>query len=239
MKKSNRFSSLSACLPISTGVLCLLLLHSCGKEGQVSGQLISNAPEQTRLNPLSKGEQLNPISKGEQLNPSSKGERIVSGELSLLGADPFIATHTLSFFLDGKAIPADWLRLSYEGQQTLRYQIQNMPAENMHILEVRYLDEGLSAMVPPEKTADPTVLDLNLYSSFVVSTIRFADAQAILRFADWTPELLHSLEIHEELAQLVSRFKTENAKQTPTQLNQWATQSDVQQELQAILNSLR
>jgi hypothetical protein len=253
MKKSS-FISLKTATPVAMiGLLSLLLLQGCGKDGQVSNQFTNNITAQDSLNPLSKGEQLNPvskgeqlnpISKGEQLNPGSKGERIVSGELSLLGASRFIPNYALQFFLDGKPVPTDWLRLSNQGEQILAYQLQNMPTENIHILEVRYLGETLSTMMPPgepqtNNSAASTVLNLNLRSSLVVDTVRFADADKIIGFADWTPELLDKLMTHSEIEALLSRFNAESTEQTPTILNQWLTQASVQQQLRTLLNNLR
>ncbi len=253
MKKNSFVSSNTSITIMVSGFLCFLLLNSCGKENQVPASLMDTTAAQSDLNPLSKGEQLNPISKGEQLNPvskgeqlnpiskgeqlnpGSKGERIVAGELLLLGANRLIPHYALRFFLDGKPLPTDWLRLSSQDEQTLRYQIENMPTENIHILEVRYLGETLSTMVLPEVS----LLNLNLRSSFVVDTVRFADTNDIIGLADWTPELLQALMTRAEIDALLGDFRNENAEQTPAKLNQWITQDGVQQELRTLLSSLK
>lgn len=212
-----------------TSLLCLLALNSCGKDGQVSSRFLNTATAQGNLNPLSKG---------EQLNPGSKGERIISGELSLLGANPLIPAYAVHFFLDDKPVPTEWISLNNTSKQTLHYQITNMPIEHIHLLEVRYAGESLSTMVPPNTKAEPRILDLTLRSSLVVNTVRFADARAILRLSDWTPEQLQKLINHKDIDTLMDLFKTENREQTPTKLSQWSDTNEVQQQLQIILNSL-
>lgn len=225
--KKNSFVSLNiSTTAMVSGFLCLLLLNSCGKENQQPASLMDTTTAKSDLNPLSKG---------EQLNPGSKGERIVAGELLLLGANRLIPNYALRFFLDGKPLPTDWLRLSSQGEQTLRYEIENMPTEDIHILEVRYLGETLSTMVPPQVS----LLNLNLRSSFVVDTVRFADANDIIGLADWTPELLQALMTRAEIDALLGDFRNENAEQTPAKLNQWFTQDGVQQELSTLLRSLK
>ena len=256
--KKNSFVAFKQVTPV---LVSSLLLLSCGKAVQGPDSPIDSSSAQSSLNPLSKGEQLNPISKGEQLNPiskgeqlnpiskgeqlnpGSKGERIVAGELLLLGANRLIPDYALRFFLDGKPLPTDWLRLSSESEQTLRYEIENMPTEGIHILEVRYLDQAVSTMVPPPESdvltpSGATLLNLNLRSSFVVDTVRFADAEAILRFADWTPERLQKLMDHPKMETLLQQFTSEKSLQTPSQLNLWMTQGNVQQSLRDLLQQL-
>lgn len=228
--KKIKFSSPSiGALSLTT----LFLLMGCGRTLQ-TGQPVGNTNFIAELNPISKGEQLNPISKGEQLNPGSKGERTLFGLVTLLGSNRYLPSHDIQFYLDGQPIPSDWVELRQTQDNTLAFQVRNIPNAGIHMISARYQGEQLESMIPPETAR----LDLDLHSSFVVDVVQFANAHNIRRLEQWTPELLSSLMGHEGLKQLLSSFEQTHGQVTPQSLHPWIEEIETQQQVREALKSL-
>lgn len=203
------------------GLICLLT----GCNTALTGQPVFN--DQQVLS-------LNPISKGEQLNPGSKGERNLSGLITLLGSNRYLPPHQLQFYLDGRPIPSDWIRLQQASNNSLSFQLKHVPNTGIHVLSAHYHDQQLESMVPPEATQ----LNLNLHSSFMVDVVQFANAHQIRSLEQWTPELLQTLIGHDGLKQLLQQFEAKHPQATPQALHPWIEGEDTQTYMRQALESL-